>query len=393
MNKKIIIPGVLCLLVIVFIISQITGGGKIVLDWEGVTYKSVLPDSITLKVYVENSGSMDAYMCSGSNLKDAVYDFVSDLKKNTTQCNLYYVNSQVIPCNVSLDNYIKDLTPQSFAKAGGNRVNTDLRDIFNKVLVNHSEKTVSVFVSDCILDIPQSATDYFGNCQVSIKNSFNEALSKYPNLAVEIIKLQSKFNGFWYCGNNKEKLTDVKRPYYIWVIGDKQILAMLNQKAPIENVIGGIQEYCAYSTSQPIPFDITQKRFAINHANKISVDVLVDLRNSLQEKSILENKLNYTASNPLQVEIKYVKSISDIHSLYSHVINVELSNPETLKEVSLSFSYPQIPRWVRESNDSTGVYSNSVDKTTGILYLVQGVSEAYKEHIKFGVIDFNIKNK
>ncbi len=32
-----------------------------------------------LKVYIENSGSMDGYMCDGSQLKDAIFDYVSDL--------------------------------------------------------------------------------------------------------------------------------------------------------------------------------------------------------------------------------------------------------------------------------------------------------------------------
>ena len=39
------------------------------------------------------------------------------------------------------------------------------------------------------------------------------------------------------------------------------------------------------------------------------------------------------------------------------------------------------------------IYDNSVDKTTGILYLVQGVADAYKGHLKYGCIEFNVKNK
>ena len=369
------------------------GGGKIVLDWENSYSSPILPDTICLNVYVENSGSMNGYMCNGSNLKDAVYDYVSDLKKNTTTCDLFYINSQIIPCEVSLDDYIKNLTPSSFAKAGGNLKDTDLRSIFKLIMNKHDANTVSVFVSDCILDIPESATNFFGNCQVSVKNTFNEAIAKYPDLGVEIIKLQSKFDGWWFCGKNKQMLNSVKRPYYIWLIGDKNILAMLNEKVPVTRIIGGIDDYCAYSTSQPISFDIDNKRFAVNHSDKINVEVLADLRPSLQEESLLENIYQYSTENPLQTKVLSVRSISKTDSRYSHVINLELSSPQTLKIASITLSYPEMAQWVKLSNDSTGIYDNSIDKTTGIQYLIQGVADAYRDHLNFGTITFNLKNK
>lgn len=396
MKKKIIVPSVLGILVLIFIVSQIIVGGKIVLDWESSYSAPTLPDSVSLNVYVENSGSMNGYMCNGSNLKDAVYDYVSDLKKNTTTCNLFYINSQIIPCEVSLDDYIKNLTPSSFAKAGGNLKDTDLRSIFKLIMNKHEANTVSVFVSDCILDIPQNATNYFGNCQVSIKNTFNEALAKNPNLGVEIMKLQSKFDGYWYCGKNKQKLDNVKRPYYIWVIGDKNILAVLNEKVPFINrkIMGeGIQDYCAYSTSQPILFDIDQKKYAVNHANKISVEVLADLRPSLQEESLLENIYQYTPEDIVQTKVVSVRPITKSGSKYSHVLNLELSSPQTLKSASITLNYPEMAQWVKLSNDSTGVYDNSIDKTTGIQYLIQGVADAFRDHMSFGTIAFNLKNK
>ena len=393
MNKKVVVPGGLGLFVVIIIMFNCIGKGKIELDWTSVSSIPIIPDSIILNVYVENSGSMNGYMCSGSNLKDAVYDYVSDLKKNTTICNLFYINSRIIPCNVSLDNYIKNLDPSSFAKAGGNLKDTDLRSIFNLIMNRHEANTVSVFVSDCILDIPQSATDFFGNCQVSVKNTFNEAISKIPDLGVEIVKLQSKFDGYWYCGKNKQKLDGVKRPYYIWIIGDKNILAILNEKVPIAHIIGGIDDYCAYSTSQPISFDIGQKRYAVNHSNIINVDVLADLRPSLQEESFWENIDHYSPENPLQTKVLTVTPISSPGSKYSHVINLEITSPQTLKAASFTLNYPEIAQWVKLSNDSTGIYNNSIDKTTGIQYLIQGVADAYRGHLIFGTIAFNLNNK
>ena len=109
MNKKLIIPVVLCTIIIIAAISTCVGGGsKILVEWDAVPAPPENNDSIELKVYVENSGSMDAYMCAGSDLKDAVFDYVSDLKRFTSSCSLYYINSKVIPFNGELNTYIKE---------------------------------------------------------------------------------------------------------------------------------------------------------------------------------------------------------------------------------------------------------------------------------------------
>ena len=395
MNKKLLIPIVICTIIVIAVISTCVGGGsKIKLIWDAVLPPGEINDSIELKVYVENSGSMDAYMCAGSNLKDAVFDYVSDLKRLTTSCSLYYINSKVIPYNGELNSYIKDLTPQSFAKAGGDRSNTDLRDIFEKIIRANGKQTVSVFVSDCILDIPENAIDFFGNCQVSIKNIFNEALSANPDLGVEIIKLESKFEGYWYCGHNRELLKDVKRPYYIWVIGDQRYLAEFNKKVPVENIIGGIKEYCAYAAPQKIPFDITKSTYVTNHSGKINVEVLINLRGSLQSGTMCKNTALYKSANPAQVTVASVNEITDASNRYSHVITLEIENPETLRSETLTFSYPHLATWVSNSDDTTGAnVKENLDRTTGLMALIKGVAEAYKNSTTYGSVSFELKNK
>ena len=395
MNKKLLIPIVICTIIVIAVISTCVGGGsKIKLQWNAVLPPEEINDSIELKVYVENSGSMDAYMCAGSNLKDAVFDYVSDLKRLTTSCSLYYINSKVILYNGELKSYIKDLTPQSFARAGGNRGNTDLRDIIEKIIRANGKQTVSVFVSDCILDIPENAIDFFGNCQVSIKNTFNEALSATPDLGVEIIKLDSKFDGYWYCGHNRELLKDAKRPYYIWIIGSQKYLAEFNKKVPVENIIGGIKEYSAYAAPQKIPFDMNRSTYVTNHSGKINVEILVNLRGSLQSSDLYKNTAQYKSANPSQVTVISVCEITDASSPYSHVITLEIDNPETLKLETLTFSYPYLATWVSNSDDTTGTnVKENLDRTTGLMTLIKGVAEAYKNSTTYGSVSFELKNK
>lgn len=395
MNKKLIIPAsIIILLIVVVVFSCLGDSSKISLEFKPVTDSSKIPTSIQLNVYVENSGSMDGYMCPGSNLKDAVYDYVSDLSKHSSKVSLYYINSKLIKCNQPLNEYIQKLTPSSFSAAGGDRTNTDLRKMIDTILRTHKSNVVSVFVSDCILDIPENAIDFFGNCEVSIKNSFNEALKKDKDLGVQILRMQSKFNGYWYCGANKDFLKNVKRPYYIWVIGNKKVLADLNKKVPMDDIIGGVQNYCAYTSSGDIPFDIDKKRYVIHHTGKVNVEILADLSYSLQNAKVLENTGSYTTSNQAVARVLDVQPIIAKGSKYSHVINVELSNPKTIKSETVTFSYPVLPSWVETSNDDKGLdVKKNIDKTTGILYLIKGVSDAYKMQSTYGNITFKIKNK
>lgn len=394
MNKRIVIPVVLCAVIILIVSKCVSGGNKISLKWSPVATSEVDMDSLSLKVFVENSGSMDAYMCPGSNLKDAVFDYVSDLSRITSSCSLYYINSKVIPYSGNLGSYIKNLTPQSFAMSGGDRSNTDLMQMLETIVKYNGKRTISVFVSDCILDISGNTSDYLGRCQVSVKNTFNEALAKNPYLGVEIIKLESRFSGWWFCGENREYLENARRPYYIWVIGDQRYLAEFNKKVPVENIIGGIKEYCAYAPAQSIPFDIEKKNYVVNHTDKVNVELLVNLERSLQDRQTIGNTGLYKSANPAQVSIVSVNEISNSASKYSHVINLEIENPKTLKSESVSFTCPNLPKWLYDTDDTTGKnVKDNINRTTGLMALVKGVAEAYKNSSTYGNVTFEIKNK
>ena len=213
-------------------------------------------------------------------------------------------------------------------------------------------------------------------------------------MGVEIIKLESKFDGYWYCGRKSTLLRDVKRPYFIWVIGDQRYLAKFNKAVPVDDIIGGIKQYSAYATAQPIPFDIEKKSYVVNHTGLINVNLLVNLSGSLQESSVAKSLARFKASNPSQTNILSVSEITDAGSIYSHVIELEIANPTTLKTETITYSYPQLATWVSESDDTTGdnVMEN-LDKTTGLMSLIRGVSEAFKNSAEYGSITFNLKNK
>lgn len=389
--KKFIIPSVILIVIIIVFIANI-GPSKLKIEYNDAFSKYTLPNNIELKVYLENSGSMDAYMCNGSQLKDAVYDYVSNLSRITkSKTSLNYINSQIIPHSGNLDSFIKNMNPQSFQFAGGNRSNTDLPQIFRLILSKHKSNSISIFISDCILDIPEGAKEFFGQCQISVRNSFISALDSVPTLGVEIIKLESLYSGQYFYSNGCETLQNVIRPYYIWVIGDRNILSKINEDEPIQNIIHGIKEKCAFTKAHNVNFKMQFSTgntiSSIPSSNKMKAFMYIDLKTTLQD---MHNNVKLS-SNPSKLNIKSMNKIEG-NNQYSHVIEIDILDPLQISADSIVLKREYIPDWVEKANDDTGVdIKKNIKKTTGIKYLIQGVADAYKNDLLYTSCKFNFE--
>ena len=97
--KKKYLPLVIFLILGVVLIPLVMGGddGKYVVSYEEIApVQSYKPSKV--KLYIENSGSMDGYMFAGSELKDAVYSYISGLSTHSdTTENKSCMSSERIP--------------------------------------------------------------------------------------------------------------------------------------------------------------------------------------------------------------------------------------------------------------------------------------------------------
>ena len=354
----------------------------------------------TIKVFIENSGSMDGYMCPGSQLKDAVYDYVSEVNRSSSSTELYYINSQVIPYKGNLRSYIQDLTPTSFHQAGGNTTSTDLGNIIANVLSSVNDSTVSIFVSDCILDLPsKDAQKFLTNCEIRIKDEIINTQKRIPSLGVEILQLNSDFNGkYFYPNGTIENLENVKRPYYIWIFGDKNILAQLNTDTPLSQLTKhGLTGVVSFTNETAIPFEIKNKSLTSNIIVPVKknyeVTILADFRATLQPTEQIQNIGNYTFNNQY-IRLEGIYPISAKNSSYSHYIKFIIPNGVQIVEDCLTFKAPNLANWVLKSNDETGVdIKKNITKTTGIKYLIQGVADAYNREPIVTKLNFSVKRK
>lgn len=83
MRRKLIITTLISIATVGILAMVSCGDDKIEVSATPVA-SSIPSDNPSIKVFIENSGSMDGYMCDGSQLKDAVYDYISDLNRNTS---------------------------------------------------------------------------------------------------------------------------------------------------------------------------------------------------------------------------------------------------------------------------------------------------------------------
>lgn len=370
------------------------------ISWAPVQYTSFNEKPI-INVYIENSGSMDGYMCDGSELKDAVYGYVSTLASYSDTVQLNYINSQIVQYSGSLKSFIKDLTPTKFKSVGGNHANSVIGDMLTLILDAQDNRTVSVFVSDCILDVPQGdAKDFLVNNQIDIRNALVKKLERDKDMGVEIFHMESKFSGTYYYAKGSERLIDVKRPYYLWVVGNKKLLAYLNANVPFSEIPHGYKNYCAYSTYQEVPFEITNQFGMVQNPCicKTSIDgqyvvkIKADLSTMLQDETMISDVSRYQTQNG-QVRVVSVERINNTQDKNTHALTLNINKGISSCGINLKYVLPDIPNWIESANDDSGQnVTENISKTTGIKNIIMGISDAYRNHRNLAGAKFVINN-
>lgn len=397
-EKPIIIISIVAVCILAFCLKTCGPDDKIKIE----ANVNVPPDSLpspNLNVFLENSGSMDGYMVDGSTLKDAVYSYVSDLKPLCDTIRLAYINSKVIDCNVSLENYIKNLTPQSFATAGGFRGNSDISQVISDVLANTDNNDVSLLISDFILDLPKKdPTKFLGFVSTSIKNALTDKLKQNPNFGVIILHMESTFTGKYFYPSGGEMLSNATRPYYIWIFGDQRYLCQIMKDAPFKEIKYGYKNYAAYCNAPALSYKAmnstwTNSYITLRNGN-YSFLMDADFTPTLQPMSAIENMANYEVS-PNGLQLTEIKPVIKSESPYTNTLYFSLPEKNAGNmTATIKFTPPSLPAWIDKVNtESTDSITAHLDQTTGIKSLVQGVADAYKKDKTTTVLTINIIKK
>lgn len=343
--------------------------------------------NFSVDVYIENSGSMNGYMVDGSELRDAVYSYLTALNSYVDTMKLNYINSQIINLDISLGDLISKLTPAAFSKAGGNTANSNFKQILSDVINKANDSNVVVFVSDCILDIPNGSADGFLNItKTDVNNIVTTKLKSMPTLSFSIYHLESMFDGYYFPPKGGKIKCKDKRPYYLWVIGSQKNLAYIQKNVPDKKIEHGVSNYCAFAPSYEIPIKLFSAGKLLDRVDlKTSKDgmrhckIEMDLSLTLLKMDYLLNPMNYS-NNSGNISIENITELPNT-SVYSHLLDLAI-NDASFSEYIVVKS-PGLPEWVENINGNNAINIEK-GKTFSLKYIIGGVAEAYDKYKESG---------
>ncbi len=387
----------------------------------------------TIKVYVENSGSMDGYVKGATDFENAVYSYLSDVQhadlgtrtdslatKNILVLN--YINSEVLQQKTDIREFIEALEPADFKMKGGKRGTSDMSNILDTIISQTDDNEVSILVSDCIFSpgkkykAKDNADEYIVAQQIGIKSHIIEKLAKSPNFSIVVMRLISQFNGIYYNKFDDRQPINNNRPFFMWLMGDRNHLNTILNKVGINQIKGkGVQNI--FMISKPltaIPYNISlpqpgngKYEIAKDEAHTISsakiedksgnshfqVGISVDFSKVLLPDEYLMNPDNYSISNKAY-GIEISKYSGPNQSRYTHTIKLKLLQPVLSKGCIKIALLNTLPQWISEYTDESGLdinISGAMEKTYGLKFLLGGVYDAYSSDGQYGSITINIK--
>ena len=352
-----------------------------------------------INVYIENSGSMDGYVKGQTEFEHIVYNYLVDLKqiRIAKELNLYYINSQILPQQDDINDFIEKLEPSSFKAKGGNRGSSDIALMIRDILDEMNDSIVSIFISDCIFSPGKgkNADEYLNNQQIGIKNYLGDYIYHHPQLAVVGYRCMSQFEGYYYDKNDSGKYYKGPRPFYIWLFGGQGALnririEMQKNNRPlrgVENVFtvfaGGTEmpDSCYAIKIKSGNFDLdksdpkhTLKNLKADKGGRVRFSVEVNYAPLILSDEYLCNTDLYELSDP-KFELVSVERIKE-YKRYSHVLTFETDHvhPSTLDVVLKT----GVPTWPKQYNDDEGneITDENSAKTYGIKYMTDGIASA-----------------
>lgn len=353
----------------------------------------------SINVYIENSGSMDAYVAGQTEFESIVYNFLANIgiANVSDNLNLNYINSEILPQKDDIQDFIEKLEPKTFRAKGGKRGASDIASMINNIFKEMNDSTVSIFISDCIFSPGKGkdAEEYLNNQQIGVKRTLGEYFNKHPQLAVVGYRCLSSFDGKYYDKTDKPQQYKGKRPFYIWMFGTQGALNRMLYRLSSENLkISGVEnEYVAFAAGEILPaenyaikpnsgeFDLDKsdtkhsiKNLEKGHNGKVQFAVNVNFAHLLLGDSYLCDESMYRL-NDAKIKLESVERINK-ESKYTHTLRFVMDRPRpTELEISLLAG---TPKWPESYNDDKGEHldENNEDKTFGLKYMVNGFTEA-----------------
>jgi hypothetical protein len=376
-----------------------------------------------INIFIENSKSIDGYVNyedSSNHFKDNLYKIHSRSKtisEKPINRNIAFIcEGAPIRSDQSINEALKK--NGDFFKPQGGRLSTDLNLIIKKVIESTNEQTISVLVSDFIY----SSTEDLWEARQTTHEVFLNKLQSQPDFVTVIFKFTSRFTGKYY--PEEIQLDAQKRPYYIWLFGDREQVNKFREEVKLKELEGYENLFYLSATSAKksplysVLFHTDKKGLfqTVPRGNYRSLEIkdCVKDKNSEFEFSLAlnlneirssrkEDKDAYKLSNGYQLlELKKFE-IGELHQVdkaywskhpdsFSHIMRISFDGGQDFADLNISLP-KKIPKWVSESSTEVARVPPKKDNTTfGFNTLVEKcVFGAYKDFKKWDSNHINVK--
>lgn len=352
-------------------------------------------EPVVCKVYIENSASMDGYVNGATDFKKFLYDYCSLLRNHGGKLEFYYANKRIIPYKASLEDFIQNLTPQTFRARGGDRSNTELPELIESILEDMEEDNVALIVSDFLYSPKEES---YISRDTWIQNIFSEYLRKHPDNALIVYRLESEFKGNYYDRDDDRFSIDAQRPYFIWITGPSDCLQTLVNSYSLKTLSRGKTANALFLDPRDaieVPYNIVlgSGNFRLDRRDPHAI---VDARKNVRgiETNLLTFRVNvslealFCSEDYLLDPANYELGDRDYKLTVSRSQNPGFTH-------TLSFSSPivkpsllnvqlkkKLPSWVVQYDDpiGDGISDTLMSKTYGLAYLLKGAWAAYTLH-------------
>lgn len=183
--------------------------------------------------YIETSASMGGYFKRDAEFKTIISDLTSKLEQSIKRpLDIRFIAEDELKYPGDAGSLSREIAITQIAR----QKSSELHKILSKIAKGNAIDDVSIFVSDCILSFPDS--DIAKNQEINkqeapnaLKNNIYTTFSELKNkgLATSVYAFNSQFYGTYYnYKNDKININGTRRPFYVWVIADKEILRKFN---------------------------------------------------------------------------------------------------------------------------------------------------------------------
>jgi hypothetical protein len=381
--------------------------------------KPVAKQIHNINFFLETSASMEGYLRGNSDMAKVIPNFLVDIegriKFKNKPIHINYISDSTTQYTKSTRDFIHDISTTKVAMGKSSQ----MHKVFEAVTNATDSNDVSILVSDCILsyadvDIKKNkeinAEKADGELKAFVKEAFLKM--KARNVCATVYGFSSKFFGTYYTyQNTKIPLNGAERPYYIWVIGHKELVQQFNKQ--LAEITAFTPELSVSFGMFDKPIDTYSLLFKTGHEGSWAFD-----NNHLKDVEITKKKpvkfsiaVDFSALPPYATDLAYLKAnlklaSSDLEARIidikkagdidiskaapkekgplqdaSHVISIEISDLYQSKgtiTLQLPLKYDLgYKNWsVMDDKNVTAIGK----KTFAFEHLVDGVKEAYQNN-------------